>query len=79
LTLLLNALRGSRGGKMKVSFNVLYAQIEAKRKADPRSSPSRDNHSFKDILALMKEIEKDIESAGWSVPEYYDQVKTMPL
>jgi len=64
---------------MKVSFNVLYAQIEAKRKADPRSSPSRDNHSFKDILALMKEIEKDIESAGWSVPEYYDQVKTMPL
>jgi hypothetical protein len=64
---------------MKVPFNVLYAQIEAKRKADPRSSPNRENSSFKDILALMKEIEQDIKSAGWSVPEYYDQVKTLPL
>ena len=64
---------------MKVPFNVLYAQIEAKRKADPRSSPSRDNHSFKDILALMKEIDKDIENAGWSVPEFYEEVKSMPL
>ena len=62
---------------MKVPFNVLYAQIEAKRKADPRSN--RNNHSFKDILALMKELDKDIENAGWSVPEFYEEVKTIPL
>ena len=31
------------------------------------------------LPALMKEIDKDIENAGWSVPEFYEEVKSMPL